>query len=183
MDAQQAQVDLAQINLGYTKVRSLIDGIAGIASEGRSAILRIGPTLDILTTTGFAARPGHRCFISRSAKTSTSKFARPISKLAMGLPSPQEPKAAVQLILSDGSTYSKPGKLYLWPTVAGGSSDSGTIRIAALFPNGGGISPAMQQFGRVRIQTQVVSNALLVPQAAVRRNSGNVSNRRLRRRK
>jgi membrane fusion protein (multidrug efflux system) len=43
---------------------------------------------------------------------------------------------------------------------------TGTIRIAALFPNGGGIlRPG--QFGRVRIQTQVVPNALLVPQAAV----------------
>ena len=158
VDAQQAQVDLAQINLGYTKVRSLIDGIAGIAS-GQIGNL-VGPT-SILTTVS-QLDPAKVYFAL--GEDEYIKFARPISKLAMGLPSPQEPKAAVQLILSDGSTYSKPGKLYLADRQV--DPQTGTIRIAALFPNGGGIlRPG--QFGRVRIQTQVVPNALLVPQAAV----------------
>ncbi|MFZ3368359.1 MAG: efflux transporter periplasmic adaptor subunit, partial [Candidatus Sulfotelmatobacter sp.] len=47
VQAQQAQVELARINVGFTKVRSLIDGIAGIAN-GQSGNL-VGPTT-VLTT-------------------------------------------------------------------------------------------------------------------------------------
>jgi RND family efflux transporter MFP subunit len=47
VEAQQAQVELARINVNFTKVRSLIDGIAGIAN-GQIGNL-VGPTT-LLTT-------------------------------------------------------------------------------------------------------------------------------------
>jgi len=68
------------------------------------------------------------------------------------------------LLLSDGSTYPYTGKV-LW-TDRQIDPSTGTIRVAAAFPNSGNIlRPG--QYGKVRAATEVRQNALLVPQAAV----------------
>ncbi len=51
------------------------------------------------------------------------------------------------------------------------NQQTGAIRIAAAFPNPGNLlRPG--QFGRVRAQTDVIHNALLVPQSAVQELQG-----------
>jgi len=68
------------------------------------------------------------------------------------------------LLLSDGSAYPYQGKV-LW-TDRQIDPTTGTIRVAAAFPNSGNVlRPG--QYGRVRAATEVRQNALLVPQAAV----------------
>jgi RND family efflux transporter MFP subunit len=162
VQAQQAQVELARINLGYTKVRSLIDGVAGIAN-GQIGNL-VGPST-VLTTVSqvdpikvyFALGEGEYM-----------KAARSISQIALGRAAPSEPRK-VQLVLSDGSIYPQSGKLYLADRQV--DPQTGTIRIAAVFPNHEGfLRPG--QFGRVRMQVEVLPNALLVPQAAVNEIQG-----------
>jgi RND family efflux transporter MFP subunit len=68
------------------------------------------------------------------------------------------------LLLSDGSVYPYKGKV-LW-TDRQIDPSTGTIRVAAAFPNSGNVlRPG--QYGRVQAGTEVRHNALLVPQAAV----------------
>ncbi|HEX3354778.1 MAG TPA: efflux RND transporter periplasmic adaptor subunit [Terriglobales bacterium] len=162
VQAQQAQVALARINLGFTKVRSLIDGVAGIANGqignlvGPSTVLTTVSQLDPIKVY-FALGEGEYM-----------KAAKSISQIALGLAAPSEPRK-VQLVLSDGSIYPKSGKLYLADRQV--DPQTGTIRIAAVFPNHEGfLRPG--QFGRVRMQVEVLPNALLVPQAAVNEIQG-----------
>lgn len=163
VQAQQAQVELARINLSFTKTRSLIDGIAGIA-HGQIGDL-VGPTT-VLTTVS-QIEPVKVYFAL--GENDYLKFAKPINEAAMGVAKPSRERRLLQLILSNGTTYGQPGKLYLADRQV--NPETGTIRVAATFPNPDGIlRPG--QFGRVRIQTGVLDNALVVPQLAVNEIQG-----------
>src|SRR5664279_45113 len=157
VQAQEAQVDLARINLNYTKVRSLLDGIAGIAN-GQIGNL-VGPST-VLTTVSQLDPIKVYFALGESDYLQASHV---INEVARGVAASGEPRQ-VHLVLSDGSTYREQGKLYLADRQL--DPQTGTIRIAALFPNPNGIlRPG--QFGRVRMQVEILRNALLVPQAAV----------------
>jgi membrane fusion protein (multidrug efflux system) len=68
------------------------------------------------------------------------------------------------LVLADGSIYPHPGKV-LW-TDRQVDPSTGTIRVAAGFPNANSIlRPG--EYGRVRAVTDTRHDALLIPQAAV----------------
>jgi RND family efflux transporter MFP subunit len=75
-----------------------------------------------------------------------------------------QPDLEMQLILSDGKPFSQKGKFYLADRQV--DLTTGTLQVAGLFPN-----PQLLlrpgQYGRVRVQTQMKTNALLVPQRAV----------------
>jgi RND family efflux transporter MFP subunit len=163
VQAQQAQVQLARMNVNFTKVRSLIDGVAGIAS-GQIGNL-VGPTT--LLTTVSQINPSKVYFAL--GESEYLKFATVINNAAKGLPSAPIERSPIRLVLSNGATYPRPGKLYLADRQV--DPQTGTIRVAATFPNPDGIlRPG--QFGRVRIQTEVLKNALLVPQLAVNEIQG-----------
>jgi RND family efflux transporter MFP subunit len=163
VQAQQAQVQLARINVNFTKVRSLIDGVAGIAS-GQIGNL-VGP--NTLLTTVSQINPSKVYFAL--GESEYLKFATVINNAAKGLPSAPIERSPIRLVLSNGATYPHPGRLYLADRQV--DPQTGTIRVAATFPNPDGIlRPG--QFGRVRIQTEVLKNALLVPQLAVNEIQG-----------
>ncbi|MGH7745992.1 MAG: efflux RND transporter periplasmic adaptor subunit, partial [Candidatus Dormibacteria bacterium] len=156
VQSAQAQVEQAELNLGFTKVRSLINGIAGIAT-GQIGNL-VGPTT--LLTTVSQVNPIKAYFAI--GESEYMRFAKQISAVAMGrLPREQTP---LHLILSDGSTYPHPGTFFLADREV--DPKTGTIRIAVTFPNPEGIlRPG--QFGRVRAVTDTLKGAVLVPQRAV----------------
>jgi membrane fusion protein (multidrug efflux system) len=67
-------------------------------------------------------------------------------------------------VLADGSVYPKPGTFLAADREI--DPKTGTIRISATFPNPSNtLRPG--QYGRVRAETTVVDDALLVPQRAV----------------
>jgi RND family efflux transporter MFP subunit len=161
--SQQAQLDLAQINLGYTKVRSLIDGIAGIAN-GQIGNL-VGPTTQLTTVSQL--EPVKVYFAL--GENEYLKAAKIISRVAMGAPMTPAEVRPMQLILSDGTTYGHTGTLFLADREV--DPRTGTIRIAATFPNPERIlRPG--QFGRIRMQVDILDNALVIPQAAVNEVQG-----------
>jgi membrane fusion protein (multidrug efflux system) len=159
IQASEAAVETAELNLGFTKVRSLLDGIAGIATTqignlvANTTVLTTVSTLNPIKVyfpiseqeyLGFAARGGGDPL--RGGKT---------------LP--------LQLTLANGDTYPHPGHIIF----ADRSVDpqTGTIRIAAAFPNPGNVlRPG--QFARVRAVERIEKNALLVPQRAVSEMQG-----------
>jgi RND family efflux transporter MFP subunit len=154
-----AAIQTAQLNVGFTKVTSLIDGVAAIATA------QIGDLVSpqTLLTTVSQADP-----IKSYFSLSEQEYLRVADRINGG-GSGQPWKESLTLILADGSTYDKKGH-YL---AADRQVDpkTGTIRISAAFPNPGNrLRPG--QYGRVRAETRVVSDALLVPQRALQEIQG-----------
>jgi membrane fusion protein (multidrug efflux system) len=163
--AAQAQVEQAQLNLGFTKVRSLIEGIAGISKAQIGDL--VSPT-SVLTTVS-QVQPIKAYFAI--SEQEYLKLSKRISEFAAGkrLPGGQR---ILELVLSDGTVYPQKG----WVVLADRQVDekTGTIRLAGAFDNPGDVlRPGM--FGRIRAATSVVRNALLVPQRAVIETQGSYS--------
>jgi len=164
--AAKAQVDQAELNVGFTKVRSLVDGIAGLA-KGQIGDL-VGPTT-VLTTVS-QVNP-IKAYVSISEQEYMKAAAR-INAASQGKRVETPHKKNLELLLSDGSVYPTKG----WLVLADRQVDvkTGTIRVAGAFDNPDGfLRPG--QFGRVRVVTGIQKGALLVPQRAVVETQGSYS--------
>jgi RND family efflux transporter MFP subunit len=155
--AGQAAVEQASLNLGFTKVRSLISGIAGITQVQVGNL--VSPTT-VLTAVS-QVNPIKAYFpISGEDYLRIAYRVRPstVNLLSDRAPIP------LQLILTDGSLYAHGGKVLFADRQI--DQQTGTIRIAGAFPNPDNIlRPG--EYGRVRAVTAVRNDALLVPQRAV----------------
>ena len=163
--AAKAQVEQAQLNLSFTKVRSLVEGIAGLA-KGQIGDL-VGPTTPLTTVS--QVEPIRAYFAI--SEGDYMKFAERISAFAEGRRRTGGQKT-LELVLSDGSVYPRKG----WVELADRQVDvkTGTIRMAGAFDNPGSVlRPGM--FGRVRAVTGTNKNALLVPQRSVIETQGSYS--------
>jgi RND family efflux transporter MFP subunit len=163
--AAKAQVEQADLNVAFTRVRSLIDGVAGLA-KGQIGDL-VGPTT-VLTTVS-QVEPIKAYFAI--SEQQYLKLASRISAVAEGRRQGGEQKI-LELVLSDGSVYPRKGTVVLADRQV--DVKTGTIRMAGAFENPGGIlRPGM--FGRVRAVTGVAKAALLVPQRSVVEAQGSYS--------
>ena len=148
----KAALDKAQLNLDWTKVTSLIDGITGIAKAQIGNL--VGPgSIEELTTVSTV--DPIKCYVSLSEQ----EYMR-----AQERRSRQVGKVPLDLILSDGSTYPYKGEV----AFADRQVDvrTGTIRVAATFPNPQNLlRPGM--FSRVRAEMGIRKAALVIPQRAV----------------
>jgi membrane fusion protein (multidrug efflux system) len=155
--AAQASVEQAELNLSFTKIVSLVDGVAGIAKA------QIG---DHLSTTSVLTSVSQVDAIKVYFPMSEQDYlrAQKIGTKAASMQSTPLKGIALTLVLADGSIYPHTGEV-LW-TDRQVDPSTGTIRVAAGFPNPGNIlRPG--EYGRVRAVTEERHNALLVPQAAV----------------
>jgi len=148
----KAAVNKAELNLGWTKVTSLIDGIAGIAKAQIGNL--VGPgSIEELTTVS-TINP-IKCYIS----VSEQEYMR-----AEEQKEKRAGKVPLELILSDGTTYPHKGEF----AFADRQVDvrTGTIRVATIFPNPQNLlRPGM--FSRVRAEMGIMKAVPLVPQVAV----------------
>jgi RND family efflux transporter MFP subunit len=158
VEAAQAQVRMAELNLGFTKVLSLIDGIVGITQVQIGNL--VTPT-SVLTTVS-QIQP-IRVFFSISEQEYLGAAER-LTAAAEGRLPPSRARLPFHLILSDGTTYPHPGSFLIADRQV--DPKTGTIRIATVFPNPDRVlRPG--QFGRIRAAPEVRHGALLVPQRAV----------------
>jgi RND family efflux transporter MFP subunit len=163
IESDKAAVEQAELNLEWTKVTSLVDGIAGIAQ------IQIGNLVgsnSILTSVS-QLEPIKAYFpISEREYVLVQKNSNAISSNpAIGFFG-----NSLDLILTDGSVYAQKGKILLADRQV--DPNTGTIRIVAAFPNPGNIlRPG--QYGRVRVETGIRKSALLTPQSAVAQSQGN----------
>ena len=155
----KAAVERADLDLEWTKVTSLVDGVAGIAQ------VQIGNLV------------GPNSHLTSVSQVNPIKVYFPVSEQeylrASRLSGSGEPlnlfDSSPELILANGAAYPHAGKI-LW-TDRQVDSSTGTIRLVAAFPNPGNkLRPG--QYGRVRIQTGTKKQALLVPQSAVKEIQG-----------
>jgi RND family efflux transporter MFP subunit len=154
--ADAAAVENAKLNLQWTKVYSPIDGVAGIA---RTQVGDLVGTNTLLTTVSQVDPIKVSFPISEKEYL---HFAGSINADANGNPNPDQPR--LELILDNGSIYRFSGKLYAADRQV--DVQTGTMMMQATFPNPENIlRPGM--YAKLRAQTGIRHNALLVPQSAV----------------
>lgn len=163
VEAGQAAVETASLNIGYTQVRSLIDGIAGIATVQVGNL--VGPS-SVLTSVS-QVNP-IKVFFPISEQEYLSVAGR-IGPGAVDLLS-HAASVPLQLILSDDSTYAYRGRILFADRQV--NSQTGTINLVGAFPNPRGLlRPG--EYAQIRALTRILKGALLVPQSAVTQVQGN----------
>jgi membrane fusion protein (multidrug efflux system) len=162
IESDKAAVEQAELNLEWTRVTSLVDGIAGIAQiqignlVGSNSILTSVSQLEPIKAY-FPISEREYVLVQKNSNAIRSK--RDIGFFGNSL----------ELILTDGSFYAQKGKILLADRQV--DPNTGTIRIVAAFPNPGNIlRPG--QYGRVRVKTGMEKGALLTPQSAVAQSQG-----------
>jgi len=159
VQADKAAVERAQLDLGWTKVTSLVGGVAGIAEVQMGNL--VGPNVRLTSVSQVDP-------IKVYFPVSEQEYLR-AQHITAGGQDINLFESAPDLILADGTVYPYKGKILLSDRQV--DSNTGTIRMVASFPNPGNkLRPG--QYGRVRIQTSIERNALLVPQSAVKEIQG-----------
>ena len=151
-----AAVKTATLNLGFTRIISPIDGVAGIAQAqvgnliSASSPLTTVSTLDPIKVYFTLSEQEYLRFTKRDLIQ-----AQQDSSVA---------QLELELILADGSTYPQKGSFLFADRQV--DPKTGAIRMAGVFLNPGNVlRPG--QYGRVRAVTSWKDGALLVPQRAV----------------
>lgn len=157
IQSAEAAVETAELNLGFTKVRSLIDGIAGIATTQIGNL--VGQTT-VLTTVS-QVNP-----IKVYFPISEQEYLRLSARLSSNTPDllRASSKVPLDMTLANGNTWSHKGRIIFADRQV--DTQTGTIRMVGEFANPGNIlRPG--QFARIRAMTGYNRGALLVPQRAV----------------
>jgi membrane fusion protein (multidrug efflux system) len=149
--AARAAAEKARLDLGFTRILSPVDGIAGIAKA------QIGDLVG----------PGSAEALTTVSTVDPIKVYVPVSEqeyLQVARARVEAGEVPVELILADGSRHPHAGRFAFADRQV--DVQTGTVKVAALFPNPGNLlRPG--QFARVRAQRSVKAGALLVPQRAV----------------
>ncbi len=160
--ADKAAVEQAQLNLDYTKVRSLIGGIAGIAQVQVGNL--VSPT-SVLTDVS-QVNPIKAYF--QISGVQWLRLAGGIGSGAANLRPIVKP-IPLSLILANGQTFPYAGNILFADRAM--NLQTGTIQIVGAFPNPRRILRP-EETATVRGVTEVLRDALLVPQAAVMQLQG-----------
>ena len=156
VQAAQANVEQAELNVEWTKVTSLVSGIAGIAQVqignlvGPSSVLtsvsQVDPIKAYFTVSEQEFMDFHRRFPTQATVEEQRK------------------RMPLQLLLADGTVYGRTGTIYFADREV--NPATGAIRVAGVFDNPDNLlRPG--GFGRIRTSARTYNGALLVPQRAV----------------
>ena len=159
VQAAKANVEQARLNLGYTTIKSPLNGLSSSANFREGALIVPGGNSGQLTSVvqidpmwvNFGV--GENEVLKIEAQKEKGQLKGP------GLN-----KIQVDLILADGSTYPQPGQItFVDPVI---NAQTGTYNIRAVVPNPNNqLSPG--QFVRVQLKGAFRPNTILVPQLAV----------------
>ena len=156
IEAAKGQVATAQLNVGFTKVVSLIDGIAGIAQAqigdlvGQSTLLTTVSTVDPIKVYFPVSEREYLEYVRENPESAHNHL-------------------ALEMVLADGSIYPQKGKISFSDRQV--DVKTGTLRVQGVFPNPGNLlRPG--QYARIRAIIKTTKGALLVPQRAVTEQQG-----------
>jgi membrane fusion protein (multidrug efflux system) len=162
VEADEAAVKQAEINLGYTKITAPIDGVVGFANNQVGDL--VGPTTGPLTTMSQID----------PIKAVVTAGEGPFTDFVSRHPDATERNAYIktldfELILGNGEVYPQKGKFYALDRSL--DPKTGSIRYYVTFPNPGNIlRPG--QFGNVRFVADIKKGAMVIPQEAVNELQG-----------
>src|SRR5882757_9492649 len=162
VQADEAAVKQAELNLGYTKITAPIEGIAGFANNQVGDL--VGPSTGPLTTVSQID----------PIKAVVTAGEGPFTDFVSRHPDATERNAYIKsldfdLILGNGELYQHKGKFYALDRNL--DTRTGSIRYYVTFPNPGNIlRPG--QFGKVRFIAYIKKGAMVIPQEAVNELQG-----------
>jgi RND family efflux transporter MFP subunit len=153
----KAQVEQAQLNLGFTRITSPIDGIASIAKAQIGDL--VGPATGELTTVSTIDPIKAYYNVTEQAYVSFAKrYSTETDRIE------RLKQLEIELVLTDGIVYPLKGQIFAADRLIG--LTTGALRLEAIFPNpGNALRPG--EFARVRVKFDLKHDALLVPQRAV----------------
>jgi RND family efflux transporter MFP subunit len=163
VEADEAAVKQADLNLGYTKIIAPIDGLVGFANNQVGDL--VGPSTGPLTT--MSQIDPIKANVTAGESAFTDFFSR--------YPDTTQRDALLKsidfdLILGDGKVYPRKGQFYALDRNL--DPKTGSIHYYVTFPNPDAtLRPG--QYGKVRFVPDSVQNALVVPQEAVTELQGN----------
>ena len=164
VEADEAAVKTAEINLGYTKITAPVDGVAGIATAQVGDL--VGPSTGTLTTVSqldpikATVNLGEQGFTEFLTKHPRSRRTRTLSEQAR--------------IRVDFGRWERCSRKREASTREDRHLDAktGSIKMEITFPNPGNLlRPG--QFGKVRTIVETKKGALVIPQEAVTELQGN----------
>jgi RND family efflux transporter MFP subunit len=153
----QAAVRTAELNLGFTRIVSPIDGIAGIAQAQVGNL--ISTSSSPLTTVSMV--DPIKVYFTLNEREYLNFTKRNLIDAQQGASVAQ---LELELILADGTSYPNKGSFFFADRQV--DPKTGAIRLAGVFQNPGNVMRP-GQYGRVRAVTSTREEALLVPQRAV----------------
>lgn len=156
VEAAKAALETAQVNLGFTRLTSPIDGIAGVAQIQVGNL--VSPAANAVTTVSTLDPIKVNFTVSEQEYLQFTRQDTPMKRLEL------------ELILGDGTIYPRKGKFAFADREV--NQNTGSIQLTGLFPNPGNtLRPG--QYGKVRAAVGRLNDALLVPQRAVTELQGN----------
>ena len=162
VQAAQAAVATAQLNLGFTQVRSLISGVAG------QATVQVG---NLVSPQAVLTSVSQLNPIKAYFSISDSEYLGLIQRSKAGGGDLLNGASKIPLTLTLANGDAQPGKGRIVFVDRQMNAQTGAIRIAAEFPNPGNVlRPG--QFGRVSADTEIRHNGLLIPQVAIQELQG-----------
>lgn len=159
VDAAQAQVTLAKLNLSYTSIKSPINGLSTLANYREGALIMPAGHTGLLTTISVVDPIWARINVSEN---DLLKFYQESEQGTLILP--KESEYEVKLIMADGTIFPHDGRVnFAAPTI---DQHTGTMIVRGTFPNPDKLlKPG--QFIRAQIYGGVRPNAITVPQKSV----------------
>ena len=160
VEAAEANLRVAKIQLGYTKIYSPISGIIGKTKAKVGDFVGKDPNPVILNTVSQIDTILVQFFITEAEYLQFARYTIEQDK-SSGQESEQ---VEMELILSDGSLYEHKGKIDFADREV--DPTAGSMLLQASFPNPDKIlRPG--QFAKVKIRIKVVKDGILIPQRCV----------------
>lgn len=157
VEAKNAALDSARINLNWTTVKAPISGRIGISSVTPGALVTAEQSTALATIRNLD-----------TMYVDLTRSSVDLLRLRKQALTSQNDELNVTLILEDGSTYSEKGRLAL--TEVSVDESTGSVTLRAIFPN-----PTQQllpgMFVRAKIDEGVMNDAILAPQQGITRDA------------
>jgi membrane fusion protein (multidrug efflux system) len=159
--AAEAAVDLARIELSYTRLKAPIDGLIGLSKAKPGEFVGREPNPVVLNVLSDIDPIRVRFSISEREYLILARY-----YLDRGGRNPDrgDEQPQLTLLLADGSEHAYPGKVVASSQAI--DPETGTYSVEAAFPNPEGLL-LPGQFARVRAPYKTLENAVVVPRRAL----------------
>ena len=161
--ASEANVELAEIELGYTRIQAPIDGLIGLTKAKPGEFVGREPNPVVLNTLSDIDPIRVRFSISEREYLAMARHYS--TREARSNPALDgERRADLVLLLADGSVHPEKGSVIA--SAQSINTETGTYTLEASFPNPNNVL-LPGQFARVRAQYRKLENAVVIPRKAV----------------
>jgi membrane fusion protein (multidrug efflux system) len=163
VQSSKASLATAELNLGFTKLTSPVEGIAGLAQQQVGAL--VNPSSGPVTTV--SSLDPIKAYITVSEQEYLDFHRRYNTQASVEA---ERRRLRLELVLADGTVYPQKGSFLFANREV--NQGTGSIRVAGVFPNPGSVlRPG--QYARIRTSIRTKEQALLIPQRAVTELQGN----------